>query len=96
MSQEKIRDLLEDIKTASGKRRCDVFYYLKADQALKNIDASEASRRELLEACKSVTRGLECLRVKSAPDCIPTNSCCVCRCEAAIAKAQPKVEENKE
>jgi len=35
---EKAKELLEEIKTAAGESQRDVFYYLKADQALSALD----------------------------------------------------------
>jgi len=56
-------ELLEDIKTASGKSQRDVFYYLKADQVIELLTkeqppASEFTRRARLIAthCPSKPR----------------------------------------
>lgn len=42
---ERVIELLGEIKTASGKRQCDVFYYLKADQAITKLKAEQLKHK---------------------------------------------------
>jgi hypothetical protein len=46
-----IRQLLKEIKTASGKEPKDIFYFLKADQALTLLPCETCTHKTEMDLC---------------------------------------------